>query len=358
MSDAVYLIAEAGVNHGGNLDTALAMVDAAADAGADAVKFQTFQPEALVTTTAPKADYQKRNTGDDGSQLTMLQRLALSHADHFALLRRCEERDIDFLSSPFDTASVRFLIDRIKLPRLKLGSGEITNGPLLLQIAESATALILSTGMADLDEIETALGILAFGYTSPSELPSLDAFRKIYQTEAGQAALRQKVTLLHCTTEYPCPLNEVNLRAMDLMAEHFNLPVGYSDHTQGIAVSLAAAARGAVIIEKHFTLDRNQPGPDHAASLEPDELADLVNGIRQIESALGKAQKRPTESELKNRVVARKSLVASQAIGKGEAFTPENLTAKRPGNGRAPDEFWSLLGKEAEQTFDPDQKIR
>lgn len=356
--EPVFFIAEAGVNHNGSLDLALALIDAAAEAGADAVKFQTFVPEALVSRHAPMADYQKANTGVNEAQLAMLQRLALSHADHHVLMQHCWNRHIQFLSSPFDVRSVDFLIRELKLPRLKLGSGELTNAPLLLHCARSHVPLILSTGMSTLPEIETALGVLAFGYAEPETVkPTLAAFRQAFASTHGRTALREKVTLLHCVTEYPCPVDDVNLRAMDTLRETFGLPVGYSDHTTGYTIALAAVARGARVIEKHFTLDRSMPGPDHAASLEPDELHALVDAIRTIERALGNGTKRPAPSELKNIPIARKSLVAAQAIRKGELFTIENLTTKRPATGRSPLDYWELLGKVAERDYAIDEVI-
>lgn len=357
MNDTVYIIAEAGVNHNGDLNRALDLVDAAAAAGADAVKFQTFNPAALVTVNAPQADYQIRNEGDAGSQLAMLQRLTLKPDDHHTLMIRCAEHGIDFLSSPFDTDSADFLIEALKLPRIKLGSGELTNGPLLLQVARSGRALILSTGMATLDEIREALGVIAFGYLQEGEPPGRTALLAALAHPDAVAVLRRRVTLLHCTTEYPCPLDQVNLRAMDTLAEAFGLMVGYSDHTLGIQVSVAAAARGATVIEKHFTLDRNLPGPDHLASLEPDELAALVTAVRQVSQALGNAEKKPADVELKNALVARKSLVAACDIKAGESFTPANLTVKRPGHGRSPLFYWDLLGQPAPRDFTADEVI-
>lgn len=361
MNNPVYVIAEAGVNHNGNLERALALVDAAAEAGADAVKFQTFRPESLASRHAAQAAYQVRNQLDSqnegDSQLAMLKRLALSFDDHYVLLARCEERGIEFLSSPFDSHSARFLIEDMALPRLKLGSGELTNGPLLLQIAETGRPLILSTGMANLDEIRQSLGVLAFGYLNAGIAPSHAAFNEAFCNQQGQALLKERVTLLHCTTEYPCPPDQVNLRAMDTLTETFGLPVGYSDHTLGIHVSLAAVARGAQVIEKHFTLDRQLPGPDHLASLEPQELKAMIDGIRDISLALGSPEKTPGPAEQNNMVMARKSLIAAQAIRSGETFTVDNVTIKRPGSGRSPMDYWELLGQVAERNYAADEVI-
>ena len=357
MSSDVYIIAEAGVNHNGDLDRALALVDAAADARVDAVKFQTFCPEALVTTGAAQAGYQIRNQGDAGSQLAMLQRLVLQPKDHHALMAHCARRNVDFLSSPFDTASADFLIADLALPCIKLGSGELTNGPLLLQLARSGRRLILSTGMATLDEVREALGVLAFGYLRQDTPSHRAALAAAWEDPAAYQLLHDRVTLLHCTSEYPCPRDQVNLRAMDDLAEHFGLAVGYSDHTLGITVAVAAAARGAQVLEKHFTLDRSLPGPDHVASLEPNELAALVEAVREVSEALGSNRKSPAAVETANAVAARKSLVAAQPIRAGEAFDTTNLTAKRPATGRSPMDYWDLLGQRAARDFSIDEVI-
>jgi N-acetylneuraminate synthase len=352
------VIAEAGVNHNGSLHRALELVDAAAAAGADIVKFQTFRAGRLASRSAPKADYQKRETGTSESQLDMLRALELDEAAHHALISRCAEKGIEFLSTPFDHESLDLLVRTLDLPRLKLGSGDLTNAPLLLAIARSAKPLILSTGMATLSEVEEALGVLAFGYASDSDSkPSIAKFRLAYESDTGQQVLRNKVALLHCTTEYPTPAGDVNLRAMDTLRQAFGLEVGYSDHTQGTAISLAAVAMGASIIEKHFTLDRNLPGPDHKASLEPNELAAMVADIRRIEMSLGDGIKRVAESERKNREIARKSLVAATPIIRGEALTSVNVVAKRPGGGLAPIQYWDVLGRLATQSFDEDDLI-
>lgn len=342
---SVYIIAEAGVNHNGSLGMALQLVDAAADAGADAVKFQTFTAERLVRQNAPKAGYQKQTTGTDESQYEMLSRLELPHVAHVALLDRCLERGLDFLSTPFDEESFDFLTDDLGLKTIKLGSGEITNGPMLLRAARKGVSVILSTGMSTLGEVETALSCLAFGYITTDGTPSLDAFLAAYTCAEGRVALERHVTLLHCTTEYPAPFEEVNLRSMLTMKHAFALPVGYSDHTEGIAVSVAAAALCASVIEKHFTLDRTLPGPDHKASLEPGELAEMVRSIRQTEAALGSGLKMPSASERMNRTIVRKSLLARYNIALGEPLTADLMEAKRPGDGRSPMEYWSLLGK-------------
>jgi N-acetylneuraminate synthase len=352
-----YIIAEAGVNHNGSLEMAKQLIDVAADAGADAVKFQTFKAEKIVSRTAPKAEYQTKTTGASETQFDMIKKLELDEEDHGLLIDYCHERNIHFLSTPFDIESVQILTNRFNLPRIKISSGEITNAPLLLETARSGKPVILSTGMSTLGEVETALGVLAFGYSRSDEFPSLAAFQQAFCSEEGQQALREKVVLLHCTTEYPAPFQDVNLRAMDTLTAAFGLPVGFSDHTQGIAVPIAAVARGAVVIEKHFTLDRNLPGPDHKASLEPNELKAMVQSIRQVEEALGNPIKSPAPSELKNISVARKSLVVARAIRRGERFTEENLTVKRPGDGISPLQYWEWLGRIADKDYEADEMV-
>ncbi|MDY0873655.1 N-acetylneuraminate synthase [Dongia rigui] len=352
----VLVICEAGVNHNGSLERALGLVDAAVEAGADVVKFQTFKAEQIVTVAAPKAAYQDRNAPEYRSQLEMLKALELDADAHRALLQHCQRRGIQFLSTPFDSQSVQLLAGELGLTLLKVSSGDLTNAPLLLQMAQSGARLILSTGMATMEEIEEALGVVAFGYLGgPS--PSRTAFRAAWASGAGKAIVRERVSILHCTSDYPAQLGDVNLRAMDTLRDQFGLRTGYSDHTQGIVISLAAAARGAEIIEKHLTLDRNLPGPDHRASLEPGEFAEMVAGIRAIETALGTAEKRPTAAELSTRKVARKTIVAAKAIERGEVFTVENLTTKRAGAGKLPAELWDLVGHPAQRAYAADELI-
>jgi N-acetylneuraminate synthase len=351
-----YIIAEAGVNHNGSLDLAKQLVRVAAEAGADAVKFQTFKADKLVSRLAPKADYQTMTTDADESQHEMIRKLELNEDAHEILIEHCKICGIEFLSTPFDLESVDLLAGRFDLPLIKIPSGDITNAPLLLKVAKTGKPVILSTGMSTLGEIEDALGVLAFGYQCNDE-PLVAAFRAAYCSPEGRAVLRDKVTLLHCTTEYPAPLEDVNLRVIETMKSAFGLPVGYSDHTEGIAVSIAAVARGAAVIEKHFTLDRTLPGPDHRASLEPAELKQLVTAIRNVEQALGSGRKYPTPSELKNMKVARKSVVAACSINAGEPFTVENLAVKRPGNGLSPMQYWELLAVKAIRDFSTDEAI-
>jgi N,N'-diacetyllegionaminate synthase len=327
------IIAEAGVNHNGDPSEALRLVDAAAAARADAVKFQTFRADRLAAPHAVKAAYQTRSTGAAESQVDMLRRLELSRAAHAELVARCRERDIMFLSSAFDIDSLD-LLRELGVERFKVPSGEITNLPYLRHLGAFGSPVLLSTGMATLEEVSCALGVL---------------------TEAGTP--RELITLLQCNTEYPTPMADANLRAMTAMRETFGVSVGYSDHTVGIEVSLAAAALGASVIEKHFTRSRAQDGPDHAASLEPGELAQMVAAIRNIEMAMGDGIKRPSPSEQPNIAVARKSIVAATAIRAGELFTGANLTVKRPGTGVSPMQWDRVLGRPAPRDFAPDELI-
>jgi N-acetylneuraminate synthase len=354
--NAVTIIAEAGVNHNGRLDLALALVDAAADAGADIVKFQTFRADQLVTPTASKADYQIRNTGEANSQLEMLKALELDEAAHRQLIAHCAKRGVAFLSTPFDPISLGLLTDGLGLRQLKVGSGDLTNAPILLEMARRRSAVILSTGMATLDEIAESLGVLAFGYAG-GEQPSRAAFHAAFASEQGRAALRRNVTLLHCTSDYPAIPDEINLKAMDTLSATFELPVGFSDHSEGIAIAIAAVGRGAVVIEKHLTLDRAMPGPDHVASIEPADFKAMVSGIRLVERALGDGRKVPMPSELKTIPIARKSLVAQRPIKRGERFSPDTLTVKRPGTGVSPVHYWEYLGRTATRDYQAEDVI-
>ena len=324
------IIAEAGVNHNGSVALAKELVKTAKACGADIVKFQTFHLDSLVSKHAPMAEYQKHNTGKVESQKEMLSQLTLTHAEFLEVAAYCKEVGIQFLSTPFDLESIRFLDPLQDL--WKVPSGEITNYPYLVEIGKTKKPVVLSTGMADLAEIHAAVDVLRTHGTT-------------------------ELTILHCTTEYPAPLEEVNLRVMQSFRQEFGCPVGYSDHTKGIEVSLAAVALGASVIEKHFTLDRTMQGPDHSASLEPDELRQLVEGVRKIETALGSSIKTPSEAELKNRNVARKSIVAARSIRKGELFTAENLTTKRPGSGVSPMQWNAVLGMAALRDFEEDELI-
>ena len=326
-----YIIAEAGVNHNGSLDVAKRLVEEAKRAGADAVKFQTFRAEKLVSRFAGKAEYQKKTTASDESQLEMIRKLELSESDHVELMELCRKRKIDFLSSPFDEESAD-LLERLGVAAYKIPSGEITNHPFLEHIAGKKKPMILSTGMSSLEEVEEAVAV-------------------IFST--GNAAL----TLLHCVTEYPAPVEEINLRAMITMKEVFGLPVGYSDHTQGIEIAVAAVALGAQVIEKHFTLDRTMPGPDHKASLEPSELLDMVKAIRSVEKALGDGEKKPAPCEVKNMAIARKSIVALKPIGAGEVINKKKIGIKRPGNGIQPKDLEKIIGLKAKRKIGQDEVI-
>lgn len=353
-----YIIAEAGVNHNGDISLATRLIDVAASAGADAVKFQTFKAAELASPKAQKAGYQKLTTDKSESQLDMVRKLELSADDHDVLVAHAKQRNIAFLSSPFDVESLHLLTGRFGMETIKIPSGEITNAPFLLAIARAAQRVILSTGMSTLGEIEAALGVLAFGFTSSAAaVPGQGDFERAFASEAGQSALSERVTILHCTTEYPAPFNEVNLRAMDTIRQSFGIPVGYSDHTIGIHVSLAAAARGAVVIEKHFTLDRTLPGPDHKASLEPGELRQMVCAIRDVQAALGDGIKRPSISEWKNREIARKHLVAARPIEIGEVFAGNDIASKRCGGGMSPFAYWQVLGRSAPRGYAMDEPL-
>jgi N-acetylneuraminate synthase len=349
VSVAPFVIAEAGVNHNGRLELALELVDAAAAAGADAVKFQTFKAESLTTRAAPLAAYQERSEGVDGAQFEMLRRLELD-ADAFSVIaRRCSERGIEFMSTPFDVPSVD-LLARLGVKRFKIPSGEATNPLLLRAVARAGKPIILSTGMCTLGEVEWALGSLGRELTgSTHAVPMVDPMVR--------ARLRDMVTVLHCTTEYPATADLVNLRAMTTLASAFGVKVGYSDHTEGHAVSCAAVALGATVIEKHFTMDRSLPGPDHAASLEASELAGFVRAMRAVHQSLGDGLKLPKEPELRNREVARRSVVARRRIRAGEVLSDQNLTLKRPGTG-IPSMSWdSVLGRVASRDYDIDELI-
>lgn len=330
---SVRIIAEAGVNHNGDFRLACELIDAAKEAGADFVKFQTFKAERLVTRSAAKAEYQKRTSGADESQFEMIRRLEIPEAMHHDLIAHCADRGIAFLSTGFDVESLD-LLAALDLPLVKVPSGEITNLPYLRHVGSLGKPVILSTGMATLDEVGDALATL----------------------EAAGVP-RERVTVLHCTTEYPTPMAEVNLRAMLTIRDAFGVAVGYSDHTRGIEVAVAATALGAVVIEKHFTLDRSLPGPDHKASLEPDELAAMVEAIRNIEVAMGDGIKRPGPSELKNMPVARKSIVAARLIHAGEPFTGDNLAVKRPGTGLSPMRWDDMIGRVAAREYQADEAI-
>jgi len=327
----IFIIAEVGVNHNGDVVLAKRMIDAAKDVGVDAVKFQTFVSENLVSCFAEKAEYQKATTGTVENQLEMIKKLELSYDDFRNLKSYAENLNIIFMSTPFDIDSIDFLAE-LGMDIFKIPSGEITNLPYLIKIGKLKRKVILSTGMSSISDIKEAVSILQ---------------------NAGTA----DIILLHCNTAYPTPYEDVNLNAMKTLHKTFHLPVGYSDHTKGIEVSIAAAALGAVVIEKHFTLDRNMEGPDHKASLEPDELKQMVQSIRHIEQALGSSEKQPTGSELVNRDIARKSIVAKCSIVKDDIFSENNITVKRPGGGISPMKWFDVLGQKASRNFEKDELI-
>ncbi|WP_297417047.1 N-acetylneuraminate synthase [Clostridium sp.] len=325
------IIAEIGVNHNGNYEIAEKMVYEAKKCGADIVKFQTAKPELVMSKFAEKAEYQINNTNNNESQLEMCKKIHLPFEDYIKLKDICDKIDIQFLSTPFDLESVDFL-KNMDIPLWKIPSGEITNLPYLIKIANTHKPIIMSTGMCEIREIEEAMKILK---------------------ENGSG----EITLLHCTTEYPAPIEDVNLKAMLTLKEKFNVNVGYSDHTKGIEVPIAAVAMGAMVIEKHFTLDKSMEGPDHKASLEPSELKEMINSIRNVELAMGNGEKKPAASEVKNIEIARKSIVAKVGIKKDDILTEENITVKRPGNGISPMKWFEVLGKKAIRDFEEDELI-
>lgn len=333
MKQNTLIIAEAGVNYNGDVELAKKMVQVAKECGADIIKFQTGKPENVMSRFAQKAEYQKATTKAEESQLDMVKKLMLPFADFITLREECNNVGITFLSTPFDLESIRFL-KGMGMDVWKIPSGELTNLPYLECVGSFADKVILSTGMSRVEEIHAAVDVLL-----------------------GQGTRKEDITLLHCTTEYPAPFEEVNLMAMDTLRREFHIPVGYSDHTTGIEVPIAAVAMGATVIEKHFTLDKNMEGPDHKASLEPKELKEMVFAIRNIEKAMGNGIKLPTASELKNRAIARKSIVAKCDIGAGEVLTEENITTKRPGNGVSPMLWHQVLGTSAVRNFREDELI-
>jgi N,N'-diacetyllegionaminate synthase len=335
MKDKVLIIAEAGVNHNGEIDLAKKLIDVAVEAGVDYVKFQTFKANKIVTKNAQRADYQNKNTKDSDSQFEMLKKLELSNENHHILIEYCNKNNIKFLSTGFDFESLSFL-NEIGINLAKIPSGEITNLPYLRKVAELFTTVILSTGMADMDEVKEAVAVLL-----------------------SNGMKKEDLTVLHCNTEYPTPMKDVNLKAMLHIKAELGVKVGYSDHTLGIEVPIAAVSLGAIVIEKHFTLDRNLPGPDHKASLEPDELKAMVLSIRNIEKALsGSGIKEPSESELKNKSIVRKSIVAISPIKEGEVFSEFNIGIKRPGTGISPMKWDDLIGKKSSYNFNADDLIK
>lgn len=373
----VYIIAEAGVNHNGSLDLAKKLIDIAADAGADAVKFQTFTADNLLKKGTKKAPYQIVTTGSEDDQYQMIKNLELSEEAHFILADYAKAKNIDFLSTPFDQPSAKFLADNFSMPYMKVPSCDLTNAPLLYSIAKDNKRIIVSTGMAKMDEIEQALGVIAFAWEDSAEKPSETAFRNSYNKPENRKKLGQGVTLLHCVSNYPAPRDAINLRAMQTIAEKYNIPAGYSDHTLGIDVALMATALGAAIIEKHFTIDKNMEGPDHPASLDANELKEMVDGIREIEKlqkqgksvqqyidavedakiVLGNGIKEPQTCELQNIIPMRKSLVANMDIKKGQVITAEDVIPKRPATATPPIKYWEIVGSIAAKDYSKDEEF-
>lgn len=346
-----FIIAEAGVNHNGSLTIAKKLVDAAASAGADAVKFQTFKADLITVPTASKAAYQIENTGNNASQHSMLQALELPASDFAELLRYSKAAGIKFLSTPFDTESLKELV-LMGVDLLKISSGDITNAPLLLKAAQTGLPVIISSGASDLNDIRNALAVLAFGYQYPNSIPQThDQCLEAFDNYEAMTKLKDKVTILHCTTNYPAAFTDINMNAMHTIGKEFGMRVGYSDHSTGILVSIVAAALGASVIEKHFTLDKSMPGPDHKASLDPEELKSMVRSIRDTQAILGNAIKKPSEAELRNKTIVRRGIYAGSDIASGQPLNLENIIALRPENSISPLEVWNYLDKPAKKNY-------
>ena len=359
MKNKVFIIAEAGVNHNGSVKRACDLVDAAAGANADAVKFQTFKADKVVVKDTPKANYQKQTTGMADDQLEMIRGLELSEDDFQIIADYSREKGIEFMSTPFDLESALFLRDKLGIKRIKIPSGEVTNGPYLLDLARLGLPMILSTGMSNLEEVRVALNVLAFGLQdSTAGYPSQDDLENHIHNDNIFKKLEERVTVLHCTTEYPAPIEDINLLAMTVMRDIFQLPIGYSDHTLGTTISVAAVGMGARVIEKHLTLDKQLSGPDHRASLEPQEFVNLVSQIRSLETGLGEPEKKCSSSEEINIPIARRSIVAAKDIKKGDILTHNCLTTKRPGNGLSPMKYWDLIGTAANKSYKTDELIK
>ena len=355
--DRTYVIAEIGVNHDGSVDKAIELVDAVARAGADAVKIQTFAAETLVSAQAPKAAYQLVTTPTEESQYEMLKRLELSRDDHLAVLEASRRAGLDFLSTPYDPNSLAFLVDELAVDQIKIASSDITNLPLLLAAGRSRRKVILSTGMSTVEEVTQALATLAIGGTTDGGVPSWDRITSP-PTADGQAYLRDHVVLLQCTSQYPAPVEEANLEAIVTLRELFGVPVGYSDHTLGSVTAVLSVAYGSVMYERHFTLDRTAPGPDHSASMEPGEFAALVGMIREAESARGTGVKEPSPSESSNRHPMRKGLMARRAIAAGQVIGVEDITFMRPVDGDTPAHYWTWLGRTAARDYALGEPLR
>lgn len=353
MSGRTMIIAEAGVNHNGDPGLAAELVEAAASVGADAVKFQSFKADLVVRKGTPKAVYQEQASTAQSDQHELLHKLELSEDELHSLKHLADDKGVEFMSTPFDVESARYLANEIGVGRIKVPSGEVTNGPLLFEVAKLGLPLVVSTGMCDLDDVECALMVLAHGLMHKTGAPNQASMESI----EGRNLLKEHVTLLHCTTQYPAPYADTNLRAMETLAKRFGLPVGFSDHTPDIFIAIAAAAREACIVEKHFTLDRTMDGPDHASSLEVPDLERMIQGIRAAEVALGSGNKELAPSETENVKLVRRSLVAAKAIKRGEAFSADNVAAKRPGTGVSPMRFWQIDGTLADRDYTVDEAI-
>ncbi len=346
----VYVIAEAGINHNGSKKLALKLVDKAVEVGADAIKFQTFKTDLLVTEHAKTAKYQKVDSQKNQNQYEMLKKLELTYDDFFDIKEYCDYKKINFLSTAFDFESLCFLTEKLKLDILKIPSGDLTNAPLLLQHALRAEKLLVSTGMSNLEEIKVALGIIAFGLLKNNEKPSIRKFKDAFESNIGKKILQEKVVILKCTSSYPAPFKEINLNSMTTFKKLFNLNIGFSDHSLGITAPIIAASLGAKVIEKHFTLDKKMNGPDHKTSLEPKDFKNMVAQLRKVKKILGSKKIEVTKSAKENHIIATKSIVAKTSIKKGENFTALNITCKRPGNGISPLNYWKILEKKS--TFD------
>lgn len=348
---STFIIAEAGVNHNGCLQQAYELVDIAVEAKVDAIKFQTFNAKKLVTPTADKANYQKTLTDPAETQYLMLKRLELSKKQYKELFHYCEQQKLPFISTPFDLESADFLLNELKLSTVKVSSGDITFGPLLLALSRSDCHIILSSGMTLLGDIESALSVIAYGMLHKTGFPTSEERLSILSNERTWELLKEKVTLLHCTSSYPAAAEHINLSAIETLRQAFGLSTGFSDHSTGIAIPIAAAALGASVIEKHFTIDKKLPGPDHKASLNPPELTKMVKAIREVNCAMGSRHKRLTHAEIDNVQCVRRSIILNAPINCGEFITEEHLSCMRPGMGISPMEYWDFIGKPANRTY-------
>lgn len=358
MTQHTYIIAEAGVNHNGDPDLAKKLIDLAKSAGVDAIKFQTFCAENLVTKGAKKAEYQIQTTGTDESQFQMLKRLELSKELHHELLNYTKKLDLNFISTPFDIENLIFLVDELGLDTIKLSSGDLTNAPLLYEVGKRRCRLILSTGMSNMAEIQAALGMLIIGYEEQHIVePLFEHAMEVYSNNPRHNYLTGFVSLLHCTSEYPASYDDINLLAIETLKNHFQLETGLSDHSEGIIIPIAATARGAAIIEKHITLDKHMPGPDHQASLSPEELHDMVKAIRSVEDSLGNGVKAPCKAEKRNSVIIRKGIYAKNNIKEGGVISRDNIAIKRPESALSPYDYWRCQNRLADKSYEADDAL-